>query len=58
MVKIEALCSINSGQYDKGDIFETTPVAAQELIKAGHACPVLAKKPDGQKIKEKKEVKN
>ncbi len=43
-MKIEALCSINSGQYNRGDVFDTTPAAAQELIDNGHAAPYLEKK--------------
>lgn len=35
MKKVEACCSINSGQYDKGDIFELADAEAQELSRQG-----------------------
>jgi hypothetical protein len=36
-MKIEVLCSINSGQYDKGSIVDLPEKQAQALIKAGAA---------------------
>lgn len=36
-MKVEVLCSINSGQYDKGDTPDLKQEEAQALIDAGHA---------------------
>lgn len=34
-MKVEVLCSINSGQYNRGDIIEVDKKAGEALIKAG-----------------------
>lgn len=36
-MKIEVLCSINSGQYNIGDIIDVSPEEAMRLLKNGFA---------------------
>jgi len=40
-MKLRALCSINSGKINTGDIFETNDVAGQSLISSGAAKQCL-----------------
>lgn len=37
MMKLEALCSINNGTFDKGDIFNVCEKEGEALINAGAA---------------------
>ena len=36
-MKIELLCSLNSGQFNKGDVIDISKEEANRMIRAGHA---------------------
>lgn len=51
-MKIEVLCSINSGQYNVGDVIDLPKDQAKRLVKIGAAKKVsarLLKKPGNKK---------
>lgn len=60
MVRVEALCSINSGQYDVGAVF-SLPDAEARALEAQGAVRVLSAEPEPQPLpnskgKKKKET--
>lgn len=57
-MKVEVLCSINSGKYDKGDIAEDfTDEQIERLVKA-NAVRILKDKPEEQKENKQEDSQN